>query len=393
MIPRVSVFLALCWVAAFPGISGRAGEIRASGDAELRTALGRLEPGATVLIAPGSYRGGLYVSGAAGTPERRITIRGADPARPPVFSGGKEALHLADCSYLTLADLEVRGCTSNGINVDDGGTKETPSRGVVIENVKILDTGPEGNHDALKMSGVDGFTVRGCTFSGWGGSGIDMVGCHDGVVEKCRFEGKPGFSQSNAVQMKGGTARILVHMNFFRDAGQRGINLGGSTGLQYFRPEVGDCEAREITVAGNRFAGGLCALAWVTADGGRVHHNTIYLPEKWVLRVLQETSDGKFKPCRAGVFERNLVVFDRRVSTFVNVGPGTQPESFVFRENAWFEAGGSRRPQLPVEETGSVCGVDPKIEKPGTAEMRATEPKVAGYGADAYRPPDLAPKP
>ncbi len=374
-----------CALAHLPSAS--AAEIRVSGDAELRAALGKLQPGATVLVAPGTYRGGLYIRGASGTKEQRITVRGADPEKPPVFSGGSQALHLVDCNHLTLAHLEAKGFGTNGINVDDGGSKETPSRGIVIESVKVFDTGPKGNHDALKMSGVDEFAVRGCTFAGWGGSGIDMVGCHDGRVENCRFEGKAGFSQSNAVQMKGGTARILVHMNFFRNVGQRAINLGGSTGLQFFRPEVGDFEAKDITVAGNRFAGGVCALAWVTADGGRVHHNTIHLPEKWVLRVLQETKDPRFKPSHGGVFERNLVVFDRRVSTFVNVGPGTKPESFVFRDNAWFEVGGKRRPRLPAAETGGVHGVDPRLQNPGTAEMKVTEPKLSGYGADAYEPP------
>ena len=137
---------------------------------------------------------------------------------------------------------------------------------------------------------------------------------------------------------------------------------------------------------GNRFTGGVSALAWVTADGGKVHHNTIHLPEKWVLRILQETSDAKFKPSHDGVFERNLVVFDRKVGTFVNVGPNTAPDTFVFRENAWFEVGGGRRPRLPTPEIGGVYGVDPRLEKPGTAEMKVTEPKLAGYGADAYRP-------
>jgi len=50
--------------------------------------------------------------------------------------------------------------------------------------------------------------------------------------------------------------------------------------------------------------------------------------------ILQETKDERFKPCHGGVFEHNLVVFDRGVRTVVNVGPGTDPESFTFRANA-----------------------------------------------------------
>ncbi|MHC4302161.1 MAG: right-handed parallel beta-helix repeat-containing protein [Planctomycetota bacterium] len=58
------------------------------------------------------------------------------------------------------------------------------------------------------MSGVDHFVVRRCHFEGWGGSGIDMVGCHNGTVEDCTFTGRRGFSQSNGVQLKGGTEDV-----------------------------------------------------------------------------------------------------------------------------------------------------------------------------------------
>ena len=77
----------------------------------------------------------------------------------------------------------MRGARINGINVDDAGDKANPARGIRIEHCSVVDTGGRGNHDALKLSGVDQFVVRGCHFEGWGGSGIDMVGCHDGLIE------------------------------------------------------------------------------------------------------------------------------------------------------------------------------------------------------------------
>lgn len=174
--------------------------------------------------------------------------------------GQSQAMHLANCSYITLRNLKVRGFAANGINIDDGGSYGTPAHNIVLENIIILETGPKGNHDALKMSGVDHFTVRKCRFEGWGGSGIDMVGCHHGIVEDCTFTGKEGFSQSNGVQLKGGTEDVLVQCCFFKNAGQRSVNLGGSTGLQFFRPKVQDYEARNITVAGNRFVGGMAPI-------------------------------------------------------------------------------------------------------------------------------------
>lgn len=357
----LSYFMLACTL-----LPARAAEIRVMDSGQFRAEIRRLAPGTTLLLAPGVYEGGLYLEKVAGTENAPIVIAGQDANNPPIFRGaGGQAMHLADCSYITLRNLQVEGFPSNGINIDDGGSFETPAHHVLLENVTILKTGPTGNHDALKMSGVDQFTVRKCRFEAWGGSGIDMVGCHRGVVEDCTFVGREGFGQNNAVQLKGGTRDILVQCCSFAKAGQRAINLGGSTDLPYFRPSVGDYEAKDITIAGNRFTGSLAPVAWVTADGGHVHHNTIVLPDKWVLRILQETRDPRFKPCHDGLFEHNLVIYDSRVQVFVNVGAGTAPETFKFRRNAWCDAEGCRKPQLPTpEEDGAyLCDIGAEAYK------------------------------
>jgi hypothetical protein len=367
-----------------PGI-----EVRVADSDQLRAALRDLKPGTTVLLAPGTYEGGHHLAGVAGTEKAPVEIRGADPANPPLLTGGGgSAFQLSDCSWFRLAHLRVKGFPANGINIDDGGALDRPARDVTVESVVVEDTGPRGNHDGLKMSGVAGFLVKDCRFEGWGGSAIDMVGCRDGVVDGCRFEGKEGFSGDNAVQVKGGTRDVLVHRNWFRDAGQRAINLGGSTGLAYFRPAVGEFEATAIEVAGNRFHGSVAPVAFVSSVGGRVHHNTIHLPRKWVLRILQEQTDPRFKACREGVFEENLVVLDGAVSTAVNVGPNTAPDTFRFRRNAWWSGDGRPAPALPVREEDGVSGVDPKLEDPGGPAMKVTskDPRLKGIGADGYEP-------
>ncbi len=369
------------------GLPLGAAEIRVKSSAQLSRAARDLKPADTLLLEPGSYSGRIYLGGVAGAKDRPVVIEAADPNNPPVFAGGGQALHLADCSYVTLRNIRAEGFPSNGINIDDGGSFETPAHHIVLENVTIVGTGPKGNHDALKMSGVDDFIVRRCRFEGWGGSGIDMVGCHRGIVEDCNFVGRAGFSQSNGVQLKGGTTEVLVHRCLFKDAGQRAVNLGGSTGLRYFRPKVDDYEAKNITIAGNRFVGGMAAVAWVTADGGYIHHNTIVAPAKWVLRILQESQDARFKPCHGGIFERNLVIYDSRVQVFVNVGPGTAPETFAFRHNAWHDLDGRRRPSLPVPEQDSVwlTGVQWDGAALKNADTKIRDERLRGIGAGAYK--------
>lgn len=381
-------WLAVAWLTLVAApLHGQGRQVRVGSSAELRAALADLKPGTTLLLAPGEYSGGLFLRGVAGTEAARVVIRGSDPARPPLFTGGGgTAWMLSDCSYLTLSHLAVRGYSGNGINVDDGGTFDTPARHLVLENLTITETGPRGNHDALKLSGLDDFTVRGCRFEGWGGSAIDMVGCHRGVIEDCRFSGREGFSQANAVQMKGGSSDILVQTSVFREAGERAINLGGSTGLAYFRPKPGEYEASRITVSGNRFHGSLAPVAWVNADGGRFVQNTIVNPGRWVLRILQENRSPGFKPCRGGVFAENLVVYDGQVASVVNVGPDTAPETFTLRRNAWFRTRGESRPSFPVPETDGVYGVDPVLQGGEDTPVRVTsrDVRLQGIGADAY---------
>ena len=375
-------------VFSFPlKVNEEAKEIHIRNSSELIQAVKSPGHGKIFLLEPGIYSGDIYLSDIVGKTDQHVVIEGMDPDNPPVFTGGRQAIHLANCSNITLRNIKVRSFPANGINIDDGGTYDTPAHHIVLENLTIEETGPKGNHDALKMSGVDHFVVRKCRFEGWGGSGIDMVGCHHGIVEDCTFTGRQGFSQSNAVQLKGGTQDVLVQCCFFKNAGQRSVNLGGSTGLQYFRPKPQGYEARNITVAGNRFVGSMAPVAWVTSDGGYVHHNTIILPDKWVMRVLQETSNVQFKPCHDGVFEHNLIIYDSKVKIYVNVGPGTSPETFRFEHNAWYDLDGHREPSLPVPETESIYLGDISIDKTMLmdAKFELKDNRIHGIGAQAYK--------
>ena len=68
-------------------------------------------------------------------------------------------------------------------------------------------------------------------------------------------------------------------------------------------------------------------------------NNTIIEPQTWVARILQETVG--LTPSRDGRFVNNLVVLRTAdLRTFVNVGPDTFPETFVFANNLWFALDG-----------------------------------------------------
>jgi hypothetical protein len=359
-------------------------------DASLRAALAKATAGTVIRIAPGRYAPGLSATGLRGTAEKPIVIEGADPDDPPIFEGGAVAIQLSDCEHLRLRNLVAKGQQGNGINIDDGGTVETPTHHIVLSRVRVLDTGPRGNCDGIKLSGVNDFVVRDCVIEGWGGQAVDMVGCHRGVVEGCAFRGKPGFSQATGPQTKGGSSDIAIRRCEFTDAGSRAVNVGGSTGLPYFRPPGARHEAKDITVEGCVFSGSQTAVAFVGVDGATFRYNTVIHPGKWVLRILQETVEPGFVPCRGGRFERNLVVFRRsEVQVAANVGPDTAPETFTFAANLWFseDRPEESRPDLPAKETDGVYGVDPRLPAPGDGRPRPQDPRATRYGAEAWPGP------
>ncbi len=253
----------------------------------------------------------------------------------------------------------MHGQSLNGLNLDDGGDLAHPVIGITLDHVEVSDIGPEGNHDGIKCSGLDKATIRDCTITGWGGQGIDLVGCHHTLITGCRLIGKEGFSAGAGIQLKGGTSDIIVEKCHFKNAGQRPLNLGGSTGLSYFRPQGAKYEAARLIVRNNTIEGSLCSAAFVGVDDATFIGNTIVYPEKWIFRILQETKVAGFVPCRNVLIKDNRITFRRaQVQTEINIGEGTLPETFRFENNSWLaeDKPQASKPKLPVEEIGGVYG-------------------------------------
>jgi hypothetical protein len=362
----------------------------------LREALARARPGSTVLVEPGVYEGGIFADGPRGEDGRPVVVRGKDPKNPPIFRGGATAFHLVRPAHVRLENLVIEKTSSNGINIDDGGKLAEPARDIVLRGIAVRDNGPRGNHDGIKLSGLSGFRIEDCTVERWsaGGSAIDMVGCHEGVIGGCTFRGD-GAEESNGVQAKGGSSRIAVRECRFEDAGGRAINIGGSTGRPFFRPPLGEgkdhAEARDIAVEGNTFVGGGAPVAFVGVDGAAVRFNTIYRPRRWVLRILQETRAPDFVPCRNGAFEDNIVAFrSDELRAAANVGSDTAPETFRFARNFWWciDRPDRSRPSLPAAEKDGVQGTDPLFAdaEKGDLSLRPGSPAAkAGAGAAGPR--------
>ncbi len=363
------------WIFLLAGaVLARAAVVRVANAAEFRAAMATVKPGTRIFLAPGVYEGGFHfadVRGAAGQP---IVITAADEKNPPVFTKAKTALHFSAPAYLELHALVFEKVSDNGLNIDDGANTsggETGAHHILLRGLRSSDVGTNGNQDGIKLSGIWDFRVENCTVERWGtggGSAIDMVGCHRGVITGSTFRHlEPAPGNCTGVQAKGGTSEIAITRNRFEHAGGRAVNIGGSTGRQFFRPPLDDAknhaEARTILVEGNTFVGGVTPVGFVGVDGATVRFNTIERPTRWALRILQENRAADFVACRGGVFSDNLIIFDSMqwAEGGVNIGPGTAPETFTFARNWWYcrDRPDRSTPKLPVAETEGVYGRDP----------------------------------
>jgi hypothetical protein len=353
---------------------------------ELRAAVRAATPGTHIEVAPGEYAGGFFFENLRGEKGRPIVIAGADPANPPRIVGGKGGILLNNPAFVVLENLALSGMKGNGVNISDGGNFSPEPRGLVLRGLRITDIDGRANLDGIKLSGLVGFRVENCTVERWGtggGSGIDMVGCHDGLITNCTFRhtNDPQTGAGSGVQTKGGSSNIIIRQNRFEHAGQRAVNIGGSTGLKLFRPslekwpaEVPKSEARKIVVEGNTFIGSLSPVAFVGVDGATVKFNTIYKPGKWAFRILQETTEPAFVPCRNGVISDNVIVFESShwSEGGVNVGGHVEAGTFHFERNHWFCADRPERsrPRLPSNEDAGVYGIEPQFEDEARLDLR-----------------------
>ena len=339
-------------------------------------------PGDTILLHNGAYAGDQSIQGLQGTPGKWICIL-AEKNGAVLFKGGTSAWRGSDVAYLHIEGIVFSGQTGNGVNIDDGSTYTSPSHHIVFRHCVFRDMSATGNNDLLKLSGADDLTIQQCTFLNGspGGSGIDMVGCHNSVIRQCRFES----TGANALQMKGGSSDILVEGCVFKNAGSRAINLGGSTGQAFFRPANATWEAAGLKVYSNVFIGSEVPVAFVGCIRSEVVNNTIYKPQRWVIRILQENKDtARFAKCADNTFRNNIICIDGQLRTACSSGAGTAPESFTFSNNLWFHTASSSwpGPQLPAPEKNGLTGKDPlfrNADKEDFSIAPASPAALAGF--------------
>jgi hypothetical protein len=354
-------------------------------DEEFADAINSATPGTRILVQPGTYRGGYFLTGVQGTADRHIVIDAADPSNKPVFRGGANCFLFRTPAYLEVRNLILESPNSYGISIDDGGDyANNPAHDVTLSGLEIRNAGSMG----FKLAGLDNFLIENCTITNPSFMGIDMVGCHDGVIERSTVVG--GATTWTGIAGKGGSKDITIRDNLLRNCGWRSIEIGGATERQYFRPSFQGYEAKDFLVEGNVIVGSKAPIVFGSSDGGVFRYNTIYRPTYHLLRILQDNDAPDVVPTRNGVVTDNIFVFRRSeiyASEPINISYGTAPETFQFARNWWYamDDPSRSRPNLPTEEVDGHYGIDPQLVNPqgGDFHVRAGSP---AEGAGAYAP-------
>jgi hypothetical protein len=124
-------------------------------------------------------------------------------------------------------------------------------------------------------------------------------------------------------------------------------------------------------------------VAFVGAVDSLVAHNTIIDPNRWILRILQESvsmGEHAFVACGNNRFINNLCWFSRaRLGNPVNIGPNTDAASFQFANNLWYahDQPGRSAPNLPSRETNGIFGQDPQFNDVANADYSPRSTSVA----------------
>jgi hypothetical protein len=384
--PRFSIALLLLSLVGYSSFAKTLHVGAGQGYANINMAAKVALAGDTILVHNGTYAGNQTIDNLQGTSNKWIYIMAQKKGMVSI-TGGSSALMGTDVAYVHIEGFVFSGQTSNGANFSDGGSYATPSHHLIFKDCSFQDMAAKGNNDQLKLSGVDEFTITQCAFINGspGGSGVDMVGCHKGLISNCLFE----KSGSNGVQMKGGSSEVKIEACLFKNSGDRAINLGGSTGLPYFRPIDAKWEAADLQVYSNVFIGSDAPVAFVGCTRVEVANNTIYKPTHWVLRILQETTDTvRFVKCGNNTFRNNAIFMDDKVRVVCNYGPRTAPESFTFANNAWYRADVALSSvDLPATESNALIGKDPLFNNAAAGDFSiGTTSPLAGAGMPLTQP-------
>ncbi len=355
----------------------------------------KLQPGDEIILLPGRHRP-FRLAGLRGDDEGPFRIRSLENGPPAIITGGAIGIELTDVrdveiDHLVIEDMEIAGVLIVNEPGADSGPPRPEAPDIVISDVAIHKIGPTGNRDAIRLEGADHVAIRRCRVSGWGGSAIDLQACRHVVIEQCLFEGRLGFTQANGVEMRGGTAHVLIDACDFRATGAHAVVFGGRTPPEAYRElppdELDDprgprlrYEAHAGRIEESRIEDVACPIALMHARRCEVKQCTVINPGRWFAAAIRVHADERYGDVLAPLFGFNAVVWNEANTPErrFHLGRGVDGASFQLEPNLWWgPTPTSEADEIPGEMPSTQqTDIDPALNAAG----RATNPEAELYG-------------
>jgi hypothetical protein len=195
--------------------------------ADVRSAIGQLEPGDELVLRGGTYSfSSAFVITAVGKESQPITIRGknGETALIEMTTDAHNVVEIQGSRYLVLRDLHIRG-GSHGIRLLD-------SDFVTIENNEVYETGDVGI-SANAGGTYEGLVIRGNHIHHTNGFGEGIyLGCNNdacrvlnSVIElnHIHHTNGPTVEQGDGIELKEGSAGNTIRHNVIHDTNYPGI--------------------------------------------------------------------------------------------------------------------------------------------------------------------------
>jgi hypothetical protein len=337
----------------------------------------KVRPGDEIILMPGVHRPA-FLKDLRGTKDAPIVIRGLDPRAPTQIEADRHGIRLRDPYSVRLANLHIIGARINGIHIErvNGDDASKPVGRIEMENVRIERTGPRGQRHALLLDGLEDVTIENCSFEGWAGSAMEIVGCRFVTISGCRLLGKEDYQQRTGIRLRAGTTDATIGLCRFENTGDQGISIGGGSELDEFveaPPEDAPggtlFEATRVNVNRSVFIGAECAVSFVNCSSAQVTYCTIAHPRRAIVSVRNEQADPRFSPASNCRFGHNLVTWKAgSLASLTHLGPGAVTTGISLQENLWWspdfqEMQASLGAFPGTAQFDQITNVDPELDE------------------------------
>jgi serralysin len=214
----------------------------------IQAAVTAASAGTAIMVKAGTYVENVKLpTHNPGTPTAPVWLVSADgpqAAKIHAATDSVSAIYGYGTDNYIVKGFEIRGGL-NGIQFSQSGSNFSNLVGnIVIQGNKIYDT----INDGIKISQADRVYVMDNVTIRTGQEGIDFVATNDSVIARNNVSFASGAA---GIFAKGGSTNVLISNNVVHDIAKDGIEIGGWTGDQFFRPGYKAYEASKISVVDN----------------------------------------------------------------------------------------------------------------------------------------------